>query len=376
MPNVRVVRGRQGPVPLAEVHGKLGGVANRGRVAAPEPEPAREVQRRLAALEGTPWIATEKCDTEVQQAAGHRLPQAQRLGKPDARLENPDALVRARSVEQCTLRDQGVGNELDGFDPLRATDGAVGELDRPDRVVAEPVPARELVLDRGERGIVGEVAVRFDGRLEDGDRIRRTPVVDESLPEQRRRASRAGAIAHLLTTRDRIAQQRFRLADVATEDGGVPRSLEQLRDLRGVVGDLDRLDQEPHRLVVTAERAGTRRRGPEGDLRLRRQGPAVGIVRRRAIGREIVRGKGPGQLVLAERFEEPGRSKVARPTVAPGEGAVRDLADERLDERHLAALGRARVDVLDEQFPPRERPGTARPPAFGPVRSRPRARRS
>ena len=165
-----------------------------------------------------------------------------------------------------------------------------------------------------------------------------------------------GAIAHLVATRDRIAQQRFCLPDVAAEDGGLPRPLEKLRDLRGVVGDFDRLDQEPHRLVVAAERAGTRRRGPEGDLRLRRQRPAVGIVRRRAIRRQIVRRKRTGQLVLAQRLEEPGRSQVARPTVAPGEGAVRDLADERLDERHLAALGRPRVDVLDEQFPPRERP--------------------
>ena len=97
VPDVRVVRGRQGPVPLAEVHGKLGGVADCGRVAAPEPEPARQVERRLAALEGTPWIATEECDAEVQQAADDRLPQAQRLGKPDARLEDPDALVRART---------------------------------------------------------------------------------------------------------------------------------------------------------------------------------------------------------------------------------------------------------------------------------------
>ena len=212
------------------------------------------------------------------------------------------------------------------------------------------------MLDRRERGIVGEVAIRFDGRFEDGNRIRRTPVVDKSLPEQRRRARRARAIAHLVAARDRIAQQRFCLPDVAAEDGGLPRPLEKLRDLRGVVGDFDRLDQEPHRLVVAAERAGTRSRGPEGDLRLRRQRPAVGIVRRRAIRRQIVRRKRPGQLVLAQRLEEPGRSQVARPTVAPGEGAVCDLADERLDERHLAALGRPRVDVLDEQFPPRERP--------------------
>ena len=82
--------------------------------------------------------------------------------------------------------------------------------------------------------------------------------------------------------------------------GGLPGPLEELRDLGGVVGDLDGFDEEAHRLVVAAERARTGRGGPEGDLRLRRQRPAVGIVRRRAVRREIVRRERTGQLVLAQ----------------------------------------------------------------------------
>ena len=107
---------------------------------------------------------------------------------------------------------------------------------------------------------------------------------------------------------------------------------------------------------MAAERARPRRGGAEGDPRLRRERPAVGIVRRGAVGREVVRGERAGQLVLAERLEEAGRGEVAAASVAPRQRPVRDLADERLDERVLAAFGRPRVDVVDEQLATDERP--------------------
>ena len=44
-----------------------------------------------------------------------------------------------------------------------------------------------------------------------------------------------------------------------------------------------------------------------------------------------------------------------RPAVARGERAVGDLADERLDERVLAALGRARVADPEQDVAPDER---------------------
>ena len=66
-----------------------------------------------------------------------------------------------------------------------------------------------------------------------------------------------------------------------------------------------------------------------------------------------------GQLVVADRLDEARRGQVAGPTVAPGQRAVGDLADERLDEGVLAALRRAGVGLDLEQLPPDERRGGA-----------------
>ena len=63
------------------------------------------------------------------------------------------------------------------------------------------------------------------------------------------------------------------------------------------------------------------------------------------VRREVVRRERARQLVVAERLEVARRGEVARPAVALRQRVVGDLADERLDERVLAALGRARVDL-------------------------------
>ena len=49
--DVCLVRRGHGPIPLAEVNGDLGGVGECDGVAVPEPEPAGQVERRIAALE-------------------------------------------------------------------------------------------------------------------------------------------------------------------------------------------------------------------------------------------------------------------------------------------------------------------------------------
>ena len=71
----------------------------------------------------------------------------------------------------------------------------------------------------------------------------------------------------------------------------------------------------------------------------------VGLARlaRVLVGREVVAGERARELVGPERLEEPGGGEVAGLAVAPGERVVGDLADERLDERVLAALRAARV---------------------------------
>ena len=56
-------------------------------------------------------------------------------------------------------------------------------------------------------------------------------------------------------------------------------------------------------------------------------------------------GEGPGQLVGAEGLEVPRRGKVAGLAIGSRERVVGDLADQRLDEGVLAALGATRVGL-------------------------------
>ena len=72
----------------------------------------------------------------------------------------------------------------------------------------------------------------------------------------------------------------------------------------------------------------------------------------RGVGGDIVAGQSAGQLVIAEGFVVARRGEVPRPAVAARQDAVRDLADERLDEVVLAALRRPRVDLEMEQLTP------------------------
>ena len=89
---------------------------------------------------------------------------------------------------------------------------------------------------------------------------------------------------------------------------------------------------------------------PQGDPRLARQRVGFGRLARVLVGREVVAGQRARELVGPERLEEPGRGEMARLPVATGERVVGDLADERLDERVLAALRAARVEVLGQQL--------------------------
>ena len=94
----------------------------------------------------------------------------------------------------------------------------------------------------------------------------------------------------------------------------------------------------------------------QGDPGLDRDRVRLGALGRRLVGGEVVRGEGAGQLVVAERLEVAGGRKVPGPPLALGQRAVGDLADQRLDEAVLAALGRARVGLDLEELAPDEGP--------------------
>ena len=57
------------------------------------------------------------------------------------------------------------------------------------------------------------------------------------------------------------------------------------------------------------------------------------------MGREVVRGERPRQLVVAQGLEVAGGREVPGTSLAPYQRRVGDLADERLDEPVLATLG-------------------------------------
>ncbi len=114
--------------------------------------------------------------------------------------------------------------------------------------------------------------------------------------------------------------------------------------------------EEGDRLGVRPEGGGALGGPAQRHPRLGGEGVGLGPIRRVALGGQVVAGQGAGQLVGAEGLEVACGGEVAHLAVALRQRVVGDLADERLDERVLAALGRARIDLLDQQLTPDEGP--------------------
>ena len=237
------------------------------------------------------------------------------LGEADAGLDGTRALVRARAPgQQDAFRDERIRDDPDGLDPLRSTERPVREVDRLIDPVVEPVRTGELVFDVREGSIIGEVGERLRGRLEELDGSPRVPRVDHPPAQRGRGASSTRAIAERQAPLDQVAQGGLRELEPAGVHRGDTGLLHQLGDLGRVVGDLDRLGEEHHRLVVAAERGGAGRRRSERDPRLRGERPAVRIVRRGAERVEVVRRERARQLLLARATRRTARR--------PGAGTV------------------------------------------------------
>ena len=159
---------------------------------------------------------------------------------------------------------------------------------------------------------------------------------------------------------DRPFEERLGVIALISGASGKPGPFEQVGLLRRIGRHVDRLSEEDDRLLVRPECRRRDRPRPAG-----RSGPgppsasASGPSGRAVVGGDVVSGERAGQLVLASAFEEAGRGEVPGPAVAPGQRAVRDLADERLDEAVLAALGRSRVGLEREDLAPDERRAAA-----------------
>ena len=127
------------------------------------------------------------------------------------------------------------------------------------------------------------------------------------------------------------------------------------------VGSIGRIGADGQRVLEEGDGLGMRAEGgsplggpAQGDAGLGGEGVCLRPVRCVALGRQVVAGQGAGQLLAAEGLEVARGSQVANLAIALGQRVVGDLADECLDEGVLAALGRAGVDLLDEQLAPDE----------------------
>ncbi len=90
----------------------------------------------------------------------------------------------------------------------------------------------------------------------------------------------------------------------------------------------------------------------QGETCLARQCVGLGAIGRVVASRKVVAGQGRRDLVGLERFEEPCGRQVAGLAVLSCQRVVRDLSDQGLDERVLAAFRAARVHLVGEQLAP------------------------
>ncbi len=192
-------------------------------------------------------------------------------------------------------------------------------------------------------------------------RLLRPGHVVEAPSEHRGRANDRDSIAAFAMAVDRPAQERDGLFAMGRGVGGLAGPLEQLAFLGRIGGHGQGLLQEGDRLHVRAE--GDRAFGgaSQGDACLGGEGVGLGSLGGVLVGGQVLAGQRARQLVGAEGLEVAGGGEVAGLPVASGERVVGDLADERLDERVLTALGRSRVHGSRVSSSRRTRPrGAAR----------------
>ena len=244
-------------------------------------------------------------------------------------LHRPEPLVwPAVDADEGTLRDQDVGHVGDVVEPLRASESAIRERRCPDPVLLEPVRARQLVLDQDEAGVVTEVLERGERRFEEGDRVGSPPSIDHGSPAEADRSRLPLALAQVVPDRSRLGETRLSYLRVTGSIGRQPGPLEQVRPIRWVARDLERFEEEDAGLVMAAESRRAIGGTTQGEPCLCRESLALGVIARRAIRRQVVRGERTGQLVLAQALEEARGRQVPAPPVALGQRPVRHLADE------------------------------------------------
>ena len=198
--------------------------------------------------------------------------------------------------------------------------------------------------------LVGEAPERAAGRLGLGSRERGPAAPEDGTGQDDRCPRFEPAIAARPGDLDQLATHPLGLVRPGPGRERRGPQLEQPGPLGGVVGQGDRIGEIAGCAEVGADRhraaGGGGQRGTGGG----RERRPVGVVGGAAEGVEIVAGDHPGALVAALGLEVAGRGEMAGQPLAPGQPPVGHLAQDALDEAVLAALGRARIVVEEEDL--------------------------
>ena len=205
------------------------------------------------------------------------------------------------------------------------------------------------MIELGPGAIVAAVAQPALELRATRTRISSEPVrAGERLDEVSRRDRLGVQVAELAQLLDRLTQVPELLLVAEGVARGARRPPQELRALRAVRRDLERLLGEDERLVRRAERRRPLGRLPEPVARPGGERVGVGPLGGGAERLDVVRGDHARQLVVAGRLEVVRGREVPAPAVGLRQHPVGDLADDALDERVLA---RARASA----GPPRRR---------------------
>ena len=207
-------------------------------------------------------------------------------------------------------------------------------------------------LDAG--GIGREVADLGQRRFEVAER-RPVPLGrEEEARELRARAGGRGPFAVRRLPVDELAQER--LGDIEARRG-TPcdgRLVPQQRARRVVIDELERPLQVGEGLTGHAQGECPGRREPEGADRAPGQDRGIGVARGGAGCSQQVLGHGLHQLLVVQGLQVVRSGQVDRPALSARHRAVGDVADDFLDERELAAAGRAGLVVEGHELAPDE----------------------
>ena len=148
----------------------------------------------------------------------------------------------------------------------------------------------------------------------------------------------------------RAGRVRDRLLGQAGIHGRIASGRVELALLGGIGRDLERPLEETQGLDERAQRPRPLGRATQRDPGLGGDRVALRTIGLRPVGGDVVFGQRPGDALVVERLEVARSRQVEPAAVARGQGAVRDLSDEALDEAVLAPLRRPRVGLQREHL--------------------------